>query len=296
MKNYTVEEFQLLVAITEEHSFSSAASRLSIDNSVLSKKLNKLEEKAGTKLVHRPGRPYRLTHAGERLLTTAKKVLELTEMANRDIEAMRHQHHLTIISNPSIAIIDVAPALKILREQLDVSVKLIDGNFSEIKSAVLTGKADIGLLTENPHHDGLRFFDYRSDRLCLLCPISHDLSWRESVKLKDIGEYELIGASAARQINQFLEIKAADAKVTLKYVMEADNFDLQAHLVNQCGIPAIMLESLARQWAKAFNIRAIPISEKWATGKFFACVPDISTLSPATTSLLEILCARKKFT
>ena len=62
-------------------SFAKAADRLGRSTSAVSAQLKKLEEQAGTPILHKAGRGLALTEAGETMLTYARRLLDLNDEA-----------------------------------------------------------------------------------------------------------------------------------------------------------------------------------------------------------------------
>jgi DNA-binding transcriptional LysR family regulator len=70
-------QFEYVMAIAEEKSFSKAANKLYISQPSLSQYIMRLENKLGIKLFDRTTNPFTLTYAGEKYIETAKSILNL---------------------------------------------------------------------------------------------------------------------------------------------------------------------------------------------------------------------------
>ncbi|HLG83551.1 MAG TPA: LysR substrate-binding domain-containing protein [Bradyrhizobium sp.] len=88
MKLSTID-LQLFAAIADKGGITAAARHLGLTKSLVSRELAALEERLGTRLVHRTTRKTSLTGAGELLATHARRIVEETENAQAAIEAMR---------------------------------------------------------------------------------------------------------------------------------------------------------------------------------------------------------------
>src|SRR3954451_13460364 len=71
-----VRHLKLVAAVAEEGSLTKAGERLHLTQSALSHQLLDLEERLGTPLFHRISKRMRLTQAGEKILTSARRVLD----------------------------------------------------------------------------------------------------------------------------------------------------------------------------------------------------------------------------
>src|SRR5215510_1751691 len=83
--NLEIRHLKLLVAITEEKSVTKAGERLHLTQSALSHQLRDIEERLGAPLFLRVKRRMVPTPAGERLLASARGILERVEETERAI-------------------------------------------------------------------------------------------------------------------------------------------------------------------------------------------------------------------
>jgi len=83
----TLDQLRLLVAVSDEGSFSAAGRRLHRAQSAVSYGIGNLEELLGVQLFERTGRRPRLTRPGHALLLEARKVLaQVTELQTRAVQ------------------------------------------------------------------------------------------------------------------------------------------------------------------------------------------------------------------
>lgn len=76
-----IRQLRTFVAVAEEQSFTRAADRLYVVQSVVSATLQTLERELGTTLIDRTSHPVSLTDAGQALLAEARNTLEAAEAA-----------------------------------------------------------------------------------------------------------------------------------------------------------------------------------------------------------------------
>ncbi|WP_224371968.1 LysR family transcriptional regulator [Hyalangium versicolor] len=75
-----LETLRVFVAVAEESGFAAAARRLAMSPPAVTRAVSALEERLGTRLLHRTTRTVRLTDAGRQFLTDCKRILgELEE-------------------------------------------------------------------------------------------------------------------------------------------------------------------------------------------------------------------------
>ena len=86
--NLDMDCLRTFVTIVDAGNFAEAAERVGRTASAVSLQIKRLEEQAGQKLFRRSGRRMTLDSGGERLLSTARQILELND---RVVEALSHQ-------------------------------------------------------------------------------------------------------------------------------------------------------------------------------------------------------------
>ncbi|MFE9251316.1 LysR family transcriptional regulator [Streptomyces sp. NPDC007088] len=89
-------QFQQLRAFREvaaELSFTRAARNLHYAQSTVTTQVKNLEEAVGTELFDRSRRQLVLTEAGQRLLPHAERIIELAELARREVAEVNHPPH-----------------------------------------------------------------------------------------------------------------------------------------------------------------------------------------------------------
>ena len=81
-----------LIAVAEELHFARAAERLGMEQSPLSHSIRNLEAELKTKLFHRTTRQTRLTRAGMRFYSDAKRILSDVDAASASLLTERDDH------------------------------------------------------------------------------------------------------------------------------------------------------------------------------------------------------------
>ena len=83
-----IRHLKLLAAVAEQGSVTEAGRCLHVTQSALSHQLRDAEEKLGTALFLRLGKKMVLTPAGEKMLVSARKVLDEMQAAESQIEGL----------------------------------------------------------------------------------------------------------------------------------------------------------------------------------------------------------------
>lgn len=157
MRHFDLDLLQTLVTVADTGSLSAAAPRLCRSQSAISEQLRKLEELCGLRLLTRGKKGASPTPAGERLLTHARKLLALNDMAYQDMRGVLLAGDLRLAITDYFRPASIAGILKRLRTQyprlhLHVSIR----KSALIEQDAENGDFDIGLsmqILENPPQD-----------------------------------------------------------------------------------------------------------------------------------------------
>ncbi|AKF11601.1 Transcriptional regulator, LysR family protein [Sandaracinus amylolyticus] len=123
-----LEAMRAFVAVAEERGFASAARRLAMSPPAVTRAIASLEERIGTRLLHRTTRVVRLTDAGERYLADCKRILRDLEDAET-IAAGLHAEprgRLAVTAPATFGRLHVAPiVLELLERHPLLSVRAL---------------------------------------------------------------------------------------------------------------------------------------------------------------------------
>lgn len=138
MSRHTIEppetsEIHAFVAVVEAGSVSAAADELSIPRATISRRLARLEERLGVRLMHRTTRQQQLTELGEEYYTHARSILTAVEVATRAItQDDEHPKGLLRVSAPLLSASGLDHMLlDFLERYPEVSLELIQSTLHE---------------------------------------------------------------------------------------------------------------------------------------------------------------------
>lgn len=190
-----LEDFAVLAA--EQH-FGRAAARLHLSPSALSRRVQRLEQAMGVRLVERDGGGFTgLTPAGQRFLPRAELLLRHADGALRAAQAAPAVPHvcLGIPGAPSDHF--PAPAWQALVVGLDrmlpgCRVEAVGVPYGLLTASVLTGRVDVLLTTGDVDRPGLDAVPLIAvERICLLPP-GHALAGAPEVTMADVADLPMI--------------------------------------------------------------------------------------------------------
>lgn len=123
-----LDAMQIFVAVAEAESFAGAARRLGLSPPAVTRAVAAVEERTGTRLLHRTTRHVRLTDAGQRYLGDCRRILAEVEEAEAAAasDQAAPRGHLTITASVMFGRLHVAPVLMdFLDAHPQVSARLV---------------------------------------------------------------------------------------------------------------------------------------------------------------------------
>lgn len=142
-------QLTFFLAIVEEESITRAAERLFVAQPYLSQQLKLLEEEVGTKLIDRTTRKLQITEAGKMLAYRAKQILDLSDLAVRELKELEGVERGTLqIGCISSAVeVNVFPKLQLLHEKYgEMNFEIRQNSSVEIRELLKRGIIELGIM------------------------------------------------------------------------------------------------------------------------------------------------------
>ena len=188
-----LDHLQAFVSAAECGSFSAAARYLGKAQSAISTAVMNLEVDMGVELFDRSSRSPVLTERGKVLLKYAQSVLrsqqELMAIANSLAE--RQESHLGFALEQGTYTPAVAQALAELQQSFPyLEVEVFDPGAYDVAELMHTGRADIGLMSEQESYpQGFHFKGVGHSLHVPVCAKHHPLASKSTVTHQDLREY-----------------------------------------------------------------------------------------------------------
>ncbi len=189
-----VAGLRVFLAVAEERGFSKAAVRLFRTQSAVSQAVRRLEDELKADLFDRTTHDVRLTEAGKTLLEHARRVLAVTEEAERAVRELRDLRHGRVVIGANEAGLEVLlPLIGRFREThpgVEFEVKRSPSRL--LGAEVLAVALDFGIVAFVPAEEGLKTVVLASDELVVLSHPSHPFAKRVRVTLQEFGAETVI--------------------------------------------------------------------------------------------------------
>lgn len=193
--NVEIRHFRLVRAIAEEGTVTAASRRLHLTQSALSHQLKDIEERLGLPLFLRLGRKMILTTAGEKLLASARSVLDEVRRVEEEIARLAGNVEglLRIATECYTAYYWLPSVLDGFRKKHPgVQVRIVAEATGNPIEALLQGKLDLAIVTSKVKDHRLRSTRLFEDELVVVVSADHPLASRRAVRPSDFASETLL--------------------------------------------------------------------------------------------------------
>ena len=284
---------RLLMFAADTGNLTKAAQRANITLSAASKRLTELERTIGCALFVRLPRGLELTPAGQGMAEHARSILEGVHRMACDASdyAVGVRGHVRLFANTS-AVIQFLPGdlASFLASNPNIRIGLEEALSDAIIEAVAEGRADIGIFADNVPADALHKLPYRKDQLVVLVPTHHPLAAQEQLTFIDTLEYDYVALNQGSSLLRRISDAAVSAGTMLRVRIQVSSFDGICRMIEAgLGIGILPLAAVRSELLGA-RLRAIPLTDEWATRTLFVGISKETRLAPEAANLFEYLC------
>lgn len=286
-----LRHLKLIHAIAEEGSVTKAGGRLFLTQSALSHQLRDAEEKLRAPLFTRVNKKMVLTPAGERLLKSARVVLEEMERAEEDIKqiALRREGVLRLSTECYTCYHWLPSLLKAFNRKFPrIEVQVVVEATRAPHQALLDGKIDLALVSSQVPNGKIVTRPLFRDEMVVVMSNDHRLASQPYVRAEDFAGEHLILYSdpdESRAVQQVLR----PAGVTPKRV---SNVQLTEAIIEMAkagiGVGILHRWAVAPQ-VEAGLIRALPLTRKGLHRRWSAAVLKNRATPPYLQEFVKLL-------
>lgn len=184
-----IRHLKLLAALAEQGNMTEAGRRLHVTQSALSHQLRDAEEKLGAALFLRLGKKMVLTPAGEKMLDSARKVLDELRAAESQIEGLNGGTRgvIRLCTGCYTCYHWLPPVLKKFHAKFPgVEVSIVLEATARPIAALLDGKLDVAVTNSLERNKGLRFTQTCEDEVVVVMDPRHRLANSAHLQPRDL--------------------------------------------------------------------------------------------------------------
>lgn len=158
-----------------------------------------------------------------------------------------------------------------------------------IVRAVVENRADIGIFGGNIDGQDLELLSYRSDSLVALVTRDHPLAGRESVRFRELVDFDFVSLEKGSSIETLCVRAAAALGQHMKVRIRVSSFDALFRVIDaKMGVGVVPFE-IVRDRYGIDSLVTVPLDEPWARRELVMGVRDYKSLPPVTKLLVDHL-------
>lgn len=255
----TLAQLEVLVAVVQNKSFTTAANALNITQSAASHALASLESELDNTLVERGRHGVVLTEIGARVFEHAQTILLHAESIRQETAAHNGlaAGKLRIGTFPSVSARLLPGLIRSFQQRYrGIEIVMFEGTDQEVYDWIINRIVDIGFVTQITKH--VEKVPIAQDELLLLVSEGHYLADRSAVSIQELAEEPFIISKAgceplvlalfqSEQVALQPQFEVSDATTILAMVREGMGITIVPRLVLPDALPGITVVSLKPQ-------------------------------------------------
>ncbi len=223
-----LETLRLYCDVVRLRSFSRGAEQSFVSQSAASQAVQQLESHLGVALIDRTRRPFVVTREGEAFYTAARGILDAWDQAKNEVAAVKARVDGTVrvAAIYSVGLHDVSrPMQQFMSNYPQAHVQLECLHPHKVVEAVLSGQADIGIMSYPPPDRALSVVPLREEPMALVCHPQHRLARRRVVMPAELNGEPFVAFDPGLTIRKAIDRALRAHNVRVSIVMEFDNIE-----------------------------------------------------------------------
>jgi DNA-binding transcriptional LysR family regulator len=245
--NFDLNDLLAFRAVAELQNFRKAAESINLSQPAFSRRIEKLEDALGVRLLDRTTRSVTLTAVGRdftRKVNDLLDDLDATLLGIRGVSATR-MGEVSIACVPSAVYYFLSQVIRRYHEVYPkIRVRVLDANANEVLEAVSRGQADFGLNFIGSQEPDIDFQPLLDERFVAACRRDHPLAGARSVTWGDLTRYDFISISQSSGNRVLLDQALASLRERPRSIYEAQHVTTALGLV-EAGLGVAVVPAMA---------------------------------------------------
>lgn len=287
--NFNLNDLQAFRAVAELSSFRKAADALHVSQPAFSRRIEKLEEALGVRLLDRTTRRVNLTAVGREFDRKVQQLLDdldNTLLGIRGVAGTR-MGEVTIACVPSTVYYFVSQVISRYHERYPkIRVKVFDASANEVLSAVSRSEADFGINFVGSQEPDIEFKPLLEERFVAACRRDHPMAAKRRISWTELAQYDYISVSKASGNRLLLDQALAGVAGRPQSIYEAQHVTTMLGLV-EAGLGVAAVPAMAMPADDHPLLVSVPLVDPVVTRKMGLIRRKGRSLSPAAQQLYE---------
>ena len=288
--NFDLNDLLAFRAVAELSNFRKAAESVHLSQPAFSRRIDKLEQALGVRLLERTTRRVTLTAVGrdfERKVRELLDELDVTLMGIRGVAATR-MGEVSVACVPSTVYYYLSQVIRRYHELCPkVRVKVFDASANEVLAAVSRGEADFGLNFIGAQEGDLEFKPLVEERFVAACRRDHPLAALRRVSWAQLCEHDYISVGRTSGNRVLLDQALASVRNRPQAIYEAQHVTTTLGLV-EAGLGVAAVPSMAMPGPEHPLLVSVPLVEPVVSRKVGLLRRRGRSLSPAAQQLFDL--------
>lgn len=293
--NFNLNDLQAFRVVAELRSFRKAADALHVSQPAFSRRIEKLEEALGVRLLERTTRSVSLTSVGrdfDRKVRQLLDELDQTLLGIRGVAATR-MGEVAIACVPSTVYYFLSRVISRYHERYPkIRVKVLDASANEVLSAVSRSEVDFGINFVGSQEPDIEFRPLMEENFVAACRRDHPLAQKRRVTWTELAQYDYISVSKASGNRLLLDQALSNVPGRPQSIYETEHVTTMLGLV-EAGLGVAAVPSIAMPGPDHPLLVSVPLFDPVVARRIGLIRRKGRTLSPAAQQLYEFLCEAK---
>jgi len=288
--NFDLNDLLSFRAVAELSSFRKAAESVHLSQPAFSRRIDKLEQALGVRLLERTTRRVTLTAVGrdfERKVREFLDELDATLLGIRGV-AVTRMGEVTVACVPSTVNYYLSHVIGRYHERSPkVRVKVLDAGANEVLATVARGEADFGLNFIGAQEGELDFKPLVEERFVAACRRDHPLAKLRRVSWAQLSDHDYISVGRASGNRVLLDQALAGVAGRPQAIYETQHVTTMLGLV-EAGLGVAAVPSMAMPASDHPLLVSVPLVDPVVTRKVGLIRRRGRSLSPAAQQLYDL--------
>jgi len=258
-----LETLRMYCDVVRLRSFSRGAALNLVSQSAASQAVRQLEAQLGVSLVDRTKRPFVVTPEGQTFYEACRGVLEVWEKARSEVAAAKTRVDGTVrvAAIYSVGLHDVSRHMqRFMSMYPDARVLLECLHPHKVVEAVLSGEADVGIMSYPPVNRALSTVLLRAEAMAFVCHPNHRLARRRLVLPAELNGETFVAFDAGLTIRKAIDRSFRQHNVKVNIAMEFDNIETIKQAIMIAAGVSILPRHTVQKEASIRTLAAVPFA------------------------------------
>jgi DNA-binding transcriptional LysR family regulator len=288
--NFDLNDLLSFRAVAEVGNFRKAAESVHLSQPAFSRRIDKLEQALGVRLLERTTRRVTLTAVGREFERKARELLDeldVTLLAIRGVAATR-LGEVNIGCVPSTVYYYLSEVIRRYHERSPrVRIKVFDAGANDVLAAVLRGEVDFGLNFIGAQESDIDFTPLVEERFVAACTRDHPIAKLSRVTWARLADYGYIQVSRTSGNRLLLDQALAGTKTRPQALFETQHVTTALGLV-EAGLGVAVVPAMAMPDGEHPLLASVPLVDPVVTRRVGLIRRRGRTLSPAAQQLFDL--------